>query len=151
VEIIDRLEESLPGKFEPDTLLPTQYYEIMRRRHSLEGERKLMFAVLEDAVECYLKNMNARPRKQRILFYEAQNWMYAKHKVGLFAFETLCEALGIEPVILREALESRRRMGQAGSIRLSNHPRRSSRRRRQMAQQQTSQPAADAVELSQAS
>lgn len=124
MEIIDRLEESLPGRFEPDTLLPAQFYEMLKRRYILEGERKLMFAVLEDAVECYLKNMNARSRKQRVLFYEAQSWINARNKVGLFAYETLCEALNIDAGALRRALERRRVRRQSGSLRTPLSPRR---------------------------
>src|SRR2546423_1877264 len=108
MELTDRMEESLVGNFEPDKLLPEQDYEVLKRRPALEGERKLMFAVLEDAVECFLKNMHAKSRKQRVLFYEAQNWMHAKNRVGLFAYETLCESLGIEPNMLRNVLEKRR-------------------------------------------
>jgi len=107
VEIADRIQEYLGGQFEPDTLLPVQYNEIMRRRSTLEGEHKLMFAVLEDAVECYLKHMNAKSRRRRLLFYEVQNWIDAKNRVGLFSYNTLCESLGINARGLRAALESR--------------------------------------------
>lgn len=81
----------------------------MRRRQGLDGERRLLLAVLEDAVECYLKNMNAKDRRRRVLFYEVCNWMNTKNRVGLFTYETLCEALGIEANRLRAALEKRRR------------------------------------------
>jgi len=107
VEIADRIQEYLGGQFEPDTLLPVQYNEIMRRRSALEGEQKLMFAVLRDAVESYLKHMNAKSRRRRLLFYEVQNWMSAKNRVGLFSYRTLCESLGIDHKALRAALESR--------------------------------------------
>jgi len=66
-----------------------------------------MFAVLEDAVECYLKHMNAKSRRRRLLFYEVQNWIDAKNRVGLFSYNTLCESLGINARGLRAALESR--------------------------------------------
>ncbi len=109
MEIADRLQESFASQFEPDTLLPVQYYELMRRRNVLEGERKLMFAVLEDAIDCYLKNMNAKGRRRRILFYEVQNWMSIRNRAGLFSYETLCETLGVDPNGLRAALERRLR------------------------------------------
>jgi hypothetical protein len=47
----ETLDERLPGLFEPDTLLPIQYFEAMRRKHLLEGEKRLVLSVLEDAVE----------------------------------------------------------------------------------------------------
>jgi hypothetical protein len=111
VEIADRIQEHLGGQVEPDTLLPVQYNEFMRRRSALEGEQKLMFAVLEDAVECYLKHMNAKSRERRLLFYEVQNWMNAKNRVGLFSYQTLCESLRVDAKALRTALESRLKRG----------------------------------------
>lgn len=104
MEIADRLAESLPARYEPDTLLPTQYYDRIKRRVVLEGERKLMLAVLEDAIECYLNNMRAPSRRRRLLYYAARDWINARGKKGLFAFETLCEALDLDPQALREML-----------------------------------------------
>ncbi len=90
----------------PDTLLPVQYYDLMRRRDRLPGAHRLALAVLLDAVESYLKNMNAKSRERRILFYEVQNWMNSKNKVGMFSYETLCETLGLDAKALRRALKN---------------------------------------------
>ena len=67
METADRLQDSFASQVEPDILLPVQYYELTRRRNVLESERKLMFAVLAEAIDCYLKNMNAKSRWRRIL------------------------------------------------------------------------------------
>ena len=40
--------------FQPDTLLPAQYHDGFKRQ-SLEPERELVLAVLEDAVVCFQK------------------------------------------------------------------------------------------------
>lgn len=111
MEIGDRLADSLPDRYEPDILLPVQYYELTKRGPVLDGERRLMFAVLEDAIECYLKNMGAGSRKRRLLFYAARDWINARDKMGIFAYETLCEELDIDPEVLRETLERFRRRG----------------------------------------
>jgi hypothetical protein len=105
VKISDLLQESLADQFVPDILLPVQYYDLMRRRNRLEGAHRLALAVLEDAVECYLKNMNAKSRQRRILFYEVQNWMNDKNRVGMFSYETLCETVGLDAKSLRTALK----------------------------------------------
>jgi hypothetical protein len=94
---------------EPDILLPEQYNDLRRRRHEQRGELRLMFAVLEDAIHCYLRHMNANGRKRRKLFYEVRHWMNSRHGKELFAFETLCEALGIDAGGLRGMLEQQRR------------------------------------------
>jgi hypothetical protein len=108
MELVERMEEMIQG-FEPDILLPEQYNELRRRRHELQGELKLMFAVLEDAIHCYLYHMNAKSRQRRILFYEVRDWMNSRHSKGLFAYETLCEALGVDAGRLRRMLEQRQR------------------------------------------
>jgi hypothetical protein len=108
MELAERIEEMVQG-YEPDILLPAQYNELRRRRHELQGELKLMFAVLEDAIHCYLHHMSAKTRQRRILFYEVREWMNAKQRTGLFAYETLCESLGIDAVKLRRMLERQRR------------------------------------------
>ncbi len=107
MEIAERIQEYFGSQFEPDTLLPVQYNDLMRRRSTLEGEHRLMYAVLEDAVDCYLKHMNAKTRRQRILFYEVRNWMEARNRVGLFTYNTLCETLGVDAKGLKAALEDR--------------------------------------------
>lgn len=91
-------------------LLPVQYYGMLTRPRPPEGEFRLMLAVLEDAIRCYLKNMRCRTETQRRLFYEVQQWFSASDSCGggqgPFAFENLCEALGIKPGLLRERLGS---------------------------------------------
>jgi hypothetical protein len=69
VETMEGLDETLPRAFAPAVILPSQYYGALRHRSGLGGERKLMFAVLEDGVRCYLKNMDATNRRRRSLFF----------------------------------------------------------------------------------
>src|SRR5262249_34963502 len=65
-------EGALPRLIEPEVLLPSQLYERNRHRSILEGERRLMLAVLEDAVSCFQKYAGAtRPRNKR-LFQESE-------------------------------------------------------------------------------
>jgi hypothetical protein len=92
-------------------ILPVQFYDMLHRRHILEGEFKLMFAVLEDAIHCYLKNMKCRTNEERDEFFEVKRWLETRANgrrgaLGLFAFENLCDALGIEPGSLRKRLSS---------------------------------------------
>lgn len=93
----------------PDILLPKQYNDILRRPRFRAGEIRLMFAVLEDAIQCYLANMDGKTEKQRRDFMEVQDWFATPSSANrgwqsLFAFEQLCDALGIEPNRLRREL-----------------------------------------------
>jgi hypothetical protein len=80
-------------------LMPAQYADLVRRNHTLEGELKLLMAVLEDAIRCYLRNVDAKDGERRREFVEVRNWFESTvtGPAGIFSFENLCEALGIEP------------------------------------------------------
>jgi hypothetical protein len=80
-------------------LMPAQYADLVRRNHTLEGELKLLMAVLEDAIRCYLRNVDAKDGERRREFIEVRNWFEnsVTGPAGIFSFENLCEALGIEP------------------------------------------------------
>jgi len=97
-------EDRLPAVFQPEGLLPLQYYETLHRRHSLESEKLLMFAVLEDAVEGYMKYPNASTKKGQRRFREAEEWIDREDKLWLFSFDTICDALDIDPGYMRRGL-----------------------------------------------
>lgn len=90
-----RLEKAIDAGI----LMPAQYADLVRRNHTLEGELKLLLAVLEDAVRCYLRNVDAKDGERRREFIEVRNWFEntVTGRAGIFSFENLCEALGIEP------------------------------------------------------
>jgi len=112
VESTEVLEETLPGVFTSAIILPSQYYWALGHRTCLDGERKLMFAVLEDGVRCYLKNMDANSRRRRILFFEVRDWMKAEASKGPFSFELLCQEFGMDGARVRNALEGLRALAQ---------------------------------------
>lgn len=101
----ETLDEKLPGLFEPDTLLPIQYFEAMRRKHLLEGEKRLILSVLEDAVECFMKCIDASSSKGQRLFRDADEWIALEDKHWVFSFDNVCEMLDINPEYLRRGLK----------------------------------------------
>jgi len=100
----ETLDEKLPGLFEPDTLLPIQYFEAMRRKHLLEGEKRLVLSVLEDAVECYMKCIDSATNKGQRLFRDAEEWINLEDKKWVFSFDNVCEMLDVNPEYLRRGL-----------------------------------------------
>jgi hypothetical protein len=88
-------------------LLPGQYADLVRRNHVIEGELKLLLAVLEDAIRCYLRNVNAKDGEHRRDFIEVRNWFEgtgAGRRGDIFSFENLCAALSIDPRYLLDRL-----------------------------------------------
>lgn len=97
-------EDRVQELFQPDTLLPSQYFDRIRRRASFDGERRLMVAILEDAVDVYRKQASARDRKRRQLFEDAEGWIESPDRSWIFSFENICDVLGIDAGYLRQGL-----------------------------------------------
>jgi len=98
------MEERVSSLFQPDTLLPDQYLDTYRRKLHLEPEKKLMLAVLEDAVACFQKYVSARHGKGKVLFEDAEDWIMDENADGVFSFAHVCETLGFDPTYLRQGL-----------------------------------------------
>lgn len=95
----------LSARFEPDFLVPVQFFDLTRRRSALDGETRLVFAVLEDAVRCYVKTVNSSRRCEREQFDEVNRWFHADSGIrSPFSFEYVCDVLGIESAALRARL-----------------------------------------------
>lgn len=94
----------LNGRFEPDFLVPIQYYDVVRRRSIIDGETRLAFAVLEDAIRTYVKFIGATDRNSREEFREVAGWFASDFAHGPFSFNYVCDVLGIEAQTLRSQL-----------------------------------------------
>jgi hypothetical protein len=90
--------------FEPDTLLPAQYFAAFSREGGLVRERRLMLAVLQDAVECYQKYALARDPRGVELFKDASTWIESGEREWPFSYENICEVLGLNPEYIRKGL-----------------------------------------------
>ena len=77
--------DDLPNIFAGVGILPVQFGESRRRKLPSEGERKLLFAVLEDAIRCYLRHRDgdaaARTNEE---FVEAAEWLSSDEDSGPF-------------------------------------------------------------------
>ena len=98
------MEERVTSLFQPDTLLPEQYLDTFRRKLHLEPEKKLMLAILEDAIACFQKYVSARDGKGKILFQETEEWVLDQGADWLFSFASVCDTLGFDPDYLRRGL-----------------------------------------------
>ena len=96
-------DEKIGSLFQPDMLLAAQF-ESLRRKSLLEPEKRLMLAILEDAVSCFQGKLMAQTGKNRRLFEEAEEWIVEVGGDGLFSFDTICETLGINPAYVRQGL-----------------------------------------------
>jgi hypothetical protein len=89
--------------FEPDTLLPEQFFTLLGRK-PIQGEKRLLLAMLEDAVHCFQTYVLAKKPHERRLFQEAEEWIDSTDAHWYFSFENICDILGIHPGRMRDAL-----------------------------------------------
>lgn len=98
------MEERVTSLFQPDTLLPDQFLDTFRRKLHLQPEKKLMLAILEDAVACFQKYLFARDSKGKGQFRDTEDWVFEGTDLGIFSFDIVCESLGLEPNYVRRGL-----------------------------------------------
>lgn len=104
--------------FEPDVLLPVQHARRTGARRDQKGEYRLMMAILEDAVDVYLKHAGAKQGVKRALFDEAEQWIDAADTTWIFSFESICHVFDIDPEAIRDGLHAhkRRLRGERGTV-----------------------------------
>jgi hypothetical protein len=90
--------------FQPDSLAAAQFDDTMQRSTPLEPEKKLMLAVLEDAVMCFQDNLFTRDKKKKQLFDETELWLFEERSDRLFAFANVCQELNLDPHYVRSGL-----------------------------------------------
>jgi hypothetical protein len=100
-------DDFLARILEPDVFLPSQFYGTGSLSRKLEGEKRLMIAILKDAVECLDKYRGARSSSGRGHYLNALEWVEDKSTDWLFSFTNICDLLGFDPDYMREVLLKR--------------------------------------------
>ena len=94
-------EENLGAWLQPDVTGTVE----TRRGTLVNGpERRLMVAVLEDAVNRFRKHAGAKTNEGKAILAEEEQWFFGSGEDGPFSFETICDALGMDPDYLRGGL-----------------------------------------------
>ena len=88
----------------PALVLPDQFFAEFSKRPGIDSERRLMLAVLEDAVQCYQRFALARDARGHFEFEEAQRWIASDDREWPFSFENICDVLGLDTEYIREGL-----------------------------------------------
>jgi len=96
-----RIEE---GELVPESLLPVQFVELLQRPADRPPEVRLMVAVLEDALRVFCGFAGSSGRKNQRLYRQAADWFESPDTSWPFAFENICDALGLEPEWIRQLL-----------------------------------------------
>ena len=110
---------SIPLLTEPNIVTSEQY--LSHGYVMAQAEKRLMFAVLLDAVECFKKFAPLRPSRSHRFFKDAEEWIFENNHEWPFSFINICEAVGINPRHVRGDLnEWKRKMIPQGRARSSH-------------------------------
>ena len=99
-----QIDQKIELLFQPDTLLAPQYFETVGRSAYLEPSKKLMLAILRDAIVNFQEHALAKDVRRKNLFREAKDWIFDEEKDWIFSFENICEVLGLDPEYVRGGL-----------------------------------------------
>jgi hypothetical protein len=67
-------------------------------------ETRLMLAVLDDAIQCFLRYRGTKKRKEQKVFQATKDWILSNESDSIFSFENVCEIVEIDPDCIRGAL-----------------------------------------------
>ncbi len=87
-----------------EAVLPVQFYGARRGAATIEPLRRLMVAMLVDAVRCFQTKFGARQPATRQEFVEVRSWIFSDEDKGTFSFKAVCEALELDPKAIRKGL-----------------------------------------------
>jgi hypothetical protein len=97
----------------PEAIVPAKFSSASRG--PAEGERRLLLALLEQALACYRKHASATDPRGRRAFAEAEAWLMGEESGALCSFQAVCDFLGLDPDYIRTALAQRRQTQMAVS------------------------------------
>lgn len=86
-----------------DTVLPVQFWTALADPRS-EPEKRLMVAVLEEAIALVVNTPSSARNGRRTVLREAQRWFASDDRSSPFAFATICDVLGLDAGRVRQAL-----------------------------------------------
>ena len=90
---------------QPDVLCVDEYLHVYQGKPAETPERRLVAAILRDAVDCYLRDCFTKNRHRKRSFREAEEWFFKSDDHGVFSLENICGVLNIDPGYIRRSLK----------------------------------------------
>jgi hypothetical protein len=87
-----------------DVLCVHEYLHVYQCRPAETPERRLLAAILRDAIDCYLRDCCAKNRHRKRSFREAEEWFFGASDNGIFSLESVCGILNLDPGYIRRSL-----------------------------------------------
>lgn len=97
------VEDHAATLFGPDTLVPAQYFDRMGTDAAFQPEKRLMLAVLEEAIATFQRHALSETRRSQRMVEEVEEWIAGGHEWP-FSFANICAALDLDPEYLRAGM-----------------------------------------------
>ena len=97
------ISEAVDSLSQMDIILPSQYFGALGGG-GLSSEQRLMLAVLVDAINLLQGWHRVGSARKRQAFAEAAQWVNTRGTNYPFSFDSVCDALEIDPDVLRSRL-----------------------------------------------
>jgi len=114
-ETLKEFKKHLSKLNEIDAIHPTQYYLANRSMRLASGEKKLMLAILKDAIKCYRRNVAAKSLHSQKIFHETEEWFHEEDTSYLYSFRNICAWLGVDFRLIREKLKEMKELKEESS------------------------------------
>lgn len=99
------VEDPATRMVEPDTMTPLQFYDRIFAEASLVPEKRLMLAVLEDAIASFQRSfIQPSAMIDEADDFDVEAWLQSDDMSWPFSFASICQALDMEPEYLRTGL-----------------------------------------------
>ena len=98
--------EAAGSSSSPPRCCPAQLFGNPGPDASLVPEKRLLLAVLEEAVVTFQRYATDQGRRGRRLFREAEEWVGSEELCWPCSFRNICDVLGLDPCYLREGLRA---------------------------------------------
>jgi hypothetical protein len=97
--------DSMTTPLGPDTLVPAQYFQQVGADAASQPEKRLMLAVLEDAIATFQRHFLSETPRGKRLVEEVKDWMAGAGGEWPFSFDNICAALDLDPQCLRAGMD----------------------------------------------
>jgi hypothetical protein len=97
-------DHALASGFEPETVLPEQLLDTSHLGAALQPEKRLMLAVLEDAIATFQRGAGATSGAALRDYDDVRAWLASDDTTWPYSFLNICHVLGFDPGYLRAGL-----------------------------------------------
>jgi len=114
-------DDGLATLLQTETILPDQYFDAQVQDERSEPERRLLLAVLEDALITLLQHSGRASAASQRLVVETQSWIASDRRESPFDFAALCDILDLEVEYVRSLVQQLRRQTGPAPMRRRAH------------------------------